>query len=369
MKNIITFGLFLSVSYAGFAADIRDQLNVQTGKAELFVTGLAPQEVASKTKDALTQWSIPANLNFRALPSPTPAIPDTPTVKEVYIQGAPVAEYNCPTAYAQINKKPPPVKNAFYYNQEFLQACLYQYQGGTKIYLYFTVARKTESLTSGLFNGITKAIRGSDGERIAGQIKENIAEIRKNIPGLLVAKIEAPELQPEEPDRDAVASLFPAGNVQSLQQSPAAPVDVPTPAITAPIATQAASISTPAPAPSTNNSQASQLGNVDLTIAGARKELVAMGFQYFNQDQFVDSVRRNDYLAFRLFLAAAAISPSGSDSKGESALAASQKIVDAKDRMNIQIMLNAFIEGEKSGDYPAKMVKASAVNADNLRTR
>lgn len=73
-------------------ADIRDQLNVQTGKAEIVIPNMQPQDVAAQIQDALSQFAIPANINYRTLPSTSPAHPDEPTAKQVYIQGAPAIE-------------------------------------------------------------------------------------------------------------------------------------------------------------------------------------------------------------------------------------------------------------------------------------
>lgn len=329
----VTGALCLSLSCQVSAADIRDQLNVQTGKAELVIPNMQPQDVANQIKDALSQFAIPANLNFRTLPSEIPARPDEPTAKQVYIQGAPAIEYQCRTAYAEITKRPPPVKNAFYYNAEFLQACLYPFQKGVKAYLIFTVARKTESLTSGLFNGITKAIRGDDGDRITGQLNENIAAIKKNIPSLLVERLEAPGVPVQEPDKDAVVALIPPKTEASLpspQPGVQAVQAVPT-QVTAPIEKPA---------------------SVDLSFVGARKELTAMGFKFYDQDQFVDSARRNDLLTLRLFLAAGGIRPGAPDSRGETALSLVQKNLEMK------ILLSAFVEAEKAGKYPGDISSA-----------
>lgn len=333
MKILYFSGILcLSLSCQANAADIRDQLNIQTGKAELVIPNIQPQDAANQIKDSLSQFAIPANINFRTLPSETLSRPDEPTAKQVYIQGAPAIEYQCGTAYAEITKRPPPVKNAFYYNAEGLQACLYSFQKGVKIYLIFTVARKTESLTSGLFNGITRAIRGTDGERITGQLNENIEAIRKNIPSLLVEKLEAPGMPIQEPDKAAVAALIPAktegaaSSVRPVTQAKAVPTQA------------AASVEKPA--------------SIDLSFVGARKELTAMGFRFYDQDQFVDAVRRNDFLTLRLFLAAGAIRPGAEDSKGKTALSLVQK------NSEMNMWLNMFVEAEKEGKYPGDIGSA-----------
>ena len=53
--------LVLSVTNAAVAADIRDQFNVQTSKAELVVPNARAQDVAAQVKDALSQFAIPSS--------------------------------------------------------------------------------------------------------------------------------------------------------------------------------------------------------------------------------------------------------------------------------------------------------------------
>lgn len=48
-------------------------------------------------------------------------------------------------------------------------------------------------------------------------------------------------------------------------------------------------------------------GSKKLTTADARKELTAMGLQYFNQEQFVAAIRRGDALAVELFITGAGV--------------------------------------------------------------
>lgn len=331
---LLRAAIFLCLPFQAYAADIRDQLNVQTGKAELVIPSMQPQEAATKIKDAISQWAIPANLNFRTLPAEIPARPDEPIAKQIYFQGAPAIEYQCKTAYAEITKNPPPVKNLFYYNQEFLQACVYPFQKGVKVYLIFTIARKTESLTSGVFNGITKAVRGSDGDRISGQLNENIESIKKKISSLLVEKLEAPGLPVQEPDKEAVAALI--------------PLKAETPPIAATPSTQQPSLAQASQSPA----PVEKPENIDLSFVGARKELTAMGFKFYDQDQFVDSARRNDLLSLRLFLAAGAIHPGAPDSKGDTALAL------ARNNFEMKLLLNAFVEAEKAGKYPGDISSA-----------
>lgn len=293
MKALYFAGaLCLPLSFLAHAGDIRDQLNVQTGKAELVVIGMQPQDVANQIKDALSQFAIPANLSFRPLPSEIPTRPDEPIARQVYIQGAPAIEYQCRTAYAELTKRPPPVRNAFYFNAEYLQACLYPFQKGMKVHLVFTVVRKTESLTGGLFGGITKAIRGSDGERITEQLNENINAIKKNIPNLLVERLEAPGMPLLEPDKAAVAGLIPP-----KPSTPTPPVAAASGQAAIPIAPLAA---------------APQQAKIE-----ARKNLNGMGMTYHSQEQFVAAIRRKDDMAVQLFLDGEGIDVSTKDKNGK----------------------------------------------------
>ncbi len=271
--SVVLAGLTLSL--AASAADIRDQMEVQTGKAELVIPDMTPQAVATQVKEAISQWSIPANANFRSLPSTIPARPDEPSAVQKYYGGAPAVLYECKTAYAQITKMPPPVQNAFAFIAEETQACVYPFQKGVKVYLLLTRAKKTESLTAGLFNGITKAIQGSDDERITKQLNENIASIKEKIPSLLIEKIEVPGVAVQEPDKEAVAALIPKKVEAPLQVTAQAVV--------------------PATAPTPQ--QASTQAKIE-----ARKNLTAMGMQYHSQEHFVAAIRRKDDVAVQLYL-------------------------------------------------------------------
>lgn len=280
-------------------ADLRDQWDVQTGTAELVIPGMQPQDVANQVKSALAQFAIPANLNFRPLPSEIPARPDEPVRKQIFIQGAPVVELQCPTAYAEITKRPPPVQNAFAFIGEYLQSCLYSFEGGVKVYLIMTRAKKTESLTSGLFNGLTKAIQGSDGERITSQLKGNIEDIRKNIPSLLVEKLEVPGMPVQEPDKASVAALIPPKRAVAKQATPSSQTTVQVVA-----------------APSVSAQQVK---------IEARKNLTGMGMTYHSQENFIAAIRRKDDVAVQLFLDGEGIDPTVKDSKGKTPLEIAQE--------------------------------------------
>lgn len=273
-----------SLAFDANAGDIRDQMEVLTGKAELVIPDMSAQAATTKIKDAISQWAIPANANIRSLPSSIPARPDEPRPVQQYFRGAPVVSYQCGSGYAEITKMPPPVSNAFAFIAEVMQACVYPFQKGVKVYLLHTRVKRMESLTSGLFGGITKAIQGSDDEWMAKQINNNIAEIKKNIPSLLIEKIEIPGAVVQEPDKAAVAALIPAKT------------EVQAPQITV-VSQPAAQIAVAATAP-----QSSMQAKIE-----ARKNLAAMGLQYHSKEQFIASIRRKDDVAVQLYLDAGAI--------------------------------------------------------------
>lgn len=273
------------------AADIRDQWDIQISKAELVFPGTPPQDAANGIKDALSQFAIPANLSYRAMPSTPPARPGAPRLKQM--SGAvPSPEYLCEDAYAEIYKKPPPVKNAFAFIAEGHQVCLYSFAQGVKAYVVYYSIKRTESLTSGLFNGITKAIRGSDEDRAAGQLKENIDAIRTKLPKLLVERIDIPGRPQETPDLQAVTALIP-----------------PAPEATATVAASqtAAAVGTPLQAK-----------------VEARKKLTAMGMTYHSQPQFMDAIRRKDDVAVQLFIDGGGINLDAIDGSGKTALQIAQ---------------------------------------------
>ena len=311
------------------AADIRDQWDIQISKAELVFPGTPPQDAANGIKDALSQFAIPANLSYRAMPSTPPARPGAPRLKQM--SGAvPSPEYLCEDAYAEIYKKPPPVKNAFAFIAEGHQVCLYSFAQGVKAYVVYYSIKRTESLTSGLFNGITKAIRGSDEDRAAGQLKENIDAIRTKLPKLLVERIDIPGRPQETPDLQAVTALIP-----------------PAPEATATVAASqtAAAVGTPLQAK-----------------VEARKNLTAMGMTYHSQPQFMDAIRRKDDVAVQLFIDGGGINLDAIDGSGKTAL----QIAQAQGTPEIVALLQprakpAAVEAPASvGTTPALLQPASA---------
>jgi hypothetical protein len=195
--------------------------------------------------------------------------------------------------------------------------------------VYYSIKR-TESLTSGLFNGITKAIRGSDEDRAAGQLKENIDAIRTKLPKLLVERIDIPGRPQETPDLQAVTALIP-----------------PAPEATATVAASqtAAAVGTPLQAK-----------------VEARKNLTAMGMTYHSQPQFMDAIRRKDDVAVQLFIDGGGINLDAIDGSGKTAL----QIAQAQGTPEIVALLQprtkpAAVEVPASvGATPALLQPASA---------
>lgn len=328
-KTLLAAMVGTGLGMNALAADIRDQWDIQISKAELVFPGTPPQDAANGIKDALSQFAIPANLSYRAMPSTPPARPGAPKLKQM--SGAvPSPEYLCEDAYAEIYKKPPPVKNAFAFIAEGHQVCLYSFAQGVKAYVVYYSIKRTESLTSGLFNGITKAIRGSDEDRAAGQLKENIDAIRTKLPKLLVERIDIPGRPQETPDLQAVTALIP-----------------PAPEATA---TVAASPTTAA------------VGTPLQAKVEARKNLTAMGMTYHSQPQFMDAIRRKDDVAVQLFIDGGGINLDAIDGSGKTAL----QIAQAQGTPEIVALLQprakpAAVEAPASvGTAPALLQPASA---------
>lgn len=67
----------------------------------------------------------------------------------------------------------------------------------------------------------------------------------------------------------------------------------------------------------------------------ARKELHAMGFQYFNRDQFLDAIRRGDRLVVELFVSAGGIGLSDADHNQQTPL----RVAEAAGKSDIVVFL------------------------------
>ncbi|PXX51108.1 hypothetical protein [Aquitalea magnusonii] len=277
------------------AGSLQDQTEVKTAKTELIIPGASAQEVADQIRDALSSWATPVTFNARSLPAVLPSRPDSPTAVQKQYGGTAVVEYQCSSAYAEIVKRPAPIKNPFFSSAEIIQICVYPFQKGVKAYVMYNTIKKTESLTSGLFNGIANSIRGNEVEWLTKQMAGVTDDIRKKIPGVLIARIEVPGQQVQEPDHDAVAGIIPAeiATVVPMQTTQ----------------------------PNTQITQAVTASKIE-----ARKNLTAMGFSYHSQEQFITAIRRKDDVAVQLFMDGGGIDISAKDKRGKTPLDIAKEI-------------------------------------------
>lgn len=303
-KWMVCGALAVAISGAAAAKDIRDQWDVKISKAELVFPNAQPQAVATAVKEAISQFAIPASLSYLPTSAQPTARPGAPSLKRL---SAISQEYVCDGAFAEIRKTPPPVENAFAFIREGHHVCLYEFEKGVKAYVMYYNIKKLESLTSGLFGGITRAIRGSDEDRATQQLQENIGWIREKLPNVLVEKIDVPGKPVEAPDAAAVAALIPA--VVAAQPVAAQVV------ATAPVASAVAA------APAQNSAQ---------TKIEARKHLTAMGMTYHSQSQFFEAIERQDDVAVQLFLDSGGIQPEAKNAKGKTALQLAQATGNAQ---------------------------------------
>lgn len=304
-KWMVCGALAVAISGAAAAKDIRDQWDVKISKAELVFPNAQPQTVATAVKEAISQFAIPASLSYLPTSAQPTARPGAPSLKRL---SAISQEYVCDGAFAEIRKTPPPVENAFAFIREGHHVCLYEFEKGVKAYVMYYNIKKLESLTSGLFGGITRAIRGSDEDRATQQLQENIGWIREKLPNVLVEKIDVPGKPVEAPDAAAVAALIPAA---VAAQPVAAQVVATAPVAPAVAATPAATGGAPAP-------------NAAQTKIEARKHLTAMGMTYHSQSQFFEAIERQDDVAVQLFLDSGGIQPEAKNAKGKTALQLAQ---------------------------------------------
>jgi len=117
------------------------------------------------------------------------------------------------------------------------------------------------------------------------------------------ARIEELLDETQTPRRKGMAG-GPAQTAATPATSVAAGLDTATPIPPAPVA----SIS---PAPAASSSEAVPR----MTSLEARKELTAMGLQYFDQEQFAAAIRRGDMLALELFVIGGGVSLQGADER------------------------------------------------------
>jgi len=328
-KVFIVF--FLSTFAFVASAQTLNQLDARTGVAELVIASSDSRGVAEKVKKSLDSWGTPVTISYRSASSEIPVSPDEPTKKQVHLNGSPLIEYHCEKAYAEVVKSPPPVENAMMFIKEYIQVCLFPFQGGTKVYVIFTSAKRTNSLTGGLFSGITKAIRGSDEDFMSKEINKIITDIKGKIPSVLVARIDIPGTPIQEPDKAAAASILPNK-----------PTNI-----------------TPA-AKTTTGTTGQTADKIE-----ARKSLVAMGMVYHDKEQFFSAIKRKDDLAVKLFLDAGAIDLAERDPQGRTAVEIA-KAVGANDILSMleKTSLPQPVGQTQISLPPSQTPQASQVNSD-----
>jgi len=213
-----------------------------------------------------------------------------------------------------------------------VMACLFRYENGYRLNYYGLYYRMTTSSSvQGLGAMLGRAITGAVGLGDSSKfIVTTMDDFHKRIqdagyPIKLVRLM--PAIEGKLVEADPAAQLQPAKVVAvAVAAQPAAPAPV-------------------APAGPSGKSIGESL---DLSFIGARKELTAMGFKFYDQDAFVAAAKRNDFITFRLFLAAAGISPSAPDSQGVTAASVAKG-------QEMLFFLNAFTQAEKEGSYPPKV--------------
>lgn len=217
-----------------------------------------------------------------------------------------------------------------------VMACLFRYEQGYRLNYYglyyrMTTSSSVQGLGAMLGRAITGAVGLGDSSKFIVTTMDDFQKrIREAGYDIKLVRL-APALEGKTVEADPAAGLQPltATAVAAPAPTPARP---------------------PAPvAPPVAAHSGKSIGeSLDLSIVGARKELSSMGMKFYDQDAFVAAAKRNDFITFRLFLAAGGISPSGPDSQGVSALSVAKG-------QEMQFFLNAFIQAEKAGDYPPKV--------------
>lgn len=213
------------------------------------------------------------------------------------------------------------------------QACLFPYAGGYRLNYYALFGQQSgvgsgnpNVLAAMLGRVMTNAVGLGDSSKFISKVLDKIEGGFKeqNIGYKLV------EFHPANQEgRVAVAddwrpsSADPVAAVAPPMPSSVSNVNLP-PA-TMPLATTAPAVtSTP--------------GNATATVGNqlaARRDLRAIGLEYFSQEQFVDAVRRGDKLAVELFLSGGGVDPTRADKTGTTPLKA------AANRAEIRALLQA----------------------------
>lgn len=227
-------------------------------------------------------------------------------------------------------------------------ACIFKYENGYRLNYYGLYLRQTSgSSVQGLGAMLGRAITGAVGLGDSSKfIVTTMDDFHKRIgdAGYAIKLVKLlPAMEGKVVEADPAAGLrvtlaaapSPAPAAAAAALPAALPAAVPVAAVAA------------APKPASQEGKSISQG-LDLSVVGSRKELSAMGFKFYDQDAFVAAAKRNDFITFRLFLAAAGISPSGADSQGVTAASVAKG-------QEMKFLLAAFTEAEKVGSYPGQV--------------
>jgi hypothetical protein len=197
-----------------------------------------------------------------------------------------------------------------------LQACVFGYRHGYRVNVYALFGQKSgassiASLSGTLGRMITNSVGLGDSSKF---IVETIDDIEKRLAAITpqVARVEQFPLQADKAVAADPAGALSPQESEALQRQPdGARADAAAPSLPPEVAAQLRAATAMlqqrrgelAPAP------VQQQGRTDPQVQ-ARKDLSAMGLSYFNQEQFVEAVKRDDKVACELFLTGGAVSAS-----------------------------------------------------------
>jgi hypothetical protein len=288
---------------------------------------------------ALKKFSDDVKINEQIAPYPLPVLPQRMTFVPTQSVVGTINVAECPQASSILSAVD---KNVAKYGEiSFMRVCIFQYRDGIRLNFYALFAQKSgganvDVLGAMLGRAIGKAVGLGDSSKV---ITDTLSDIEQRLQQITPTAALV-EMQPRAPGKvltsDPAAALLAAAPAMQSTMEPqtAAPTsaDATTPELAAAQRRAAATIaqrmaemrgSTTGVA-TTTPQVGGQTPNIT-TAVQARKELSAMGLTYYSQDQFVDAVRRNDRIAFELFIKArGGITSTGADKNGVTPLHAAQ---------------------------------------------
>lgn len=305
--------------------------------------GLNIETIEAAVLDAVKLYARNARVQQGIPPSPYPATPANMTIGR-RPQGGPMPE--CAGELFSIDSFD--ISMAKYGESTYHRACLFPYQGGYRVN-YFAIF----GMQSGAGNRnpnvlaamLGRAMAGAVGlgnssnfinkilERMESNLKEQGMEARlvqlhpKELEGRVVVADDLPPpavaAVPSQPTQQIAApQMVPMGRGGLVQQN--LPPEL-AQMREAALHGQQAAANPPATKPGTSET---------MSASEARKELTAMGLQYYNQEQFIAAIRRGDTLAVDLYLTGGGIDLNAGGA-GKTPLA----IADAANQTTIASML------------------------------